>query len=467
MGRRRRDGWSAPGPQGRRVVPRAALLPGFLLMRLFRVPRGVVRTRASTENAPYLVGEREVRFPWQRPAVGANPVLPAIFGSRRTLLCSLVLTGLLLVTCTVMAHRLTTGVRVAAWGLFAWSLVVSAYAVYTYFAVRKNAPQPSAESSLTDPLTGLPNRKGLMTALEGYDLDVEEFGKRVRLIDVDMINLNKVNYEFGQMIGDVVLQDLADLLRQKSPETCLVGRLGGDEFLVIMSSASSEEADGMAESLRTAITNYVLNLGERGEVRGLKARVSVATYLPDQASLHETVVRAKEATAHGRLPESTGEEEAFYHVPRVTLGAFAVRRWQNLSQKERSDFKLWQREPAVNEFLEGMVNDIVRMLDEKAETHWVDFVTTAPSAGSRNSPGRALAEAVARHMGVPYRDVMRADSSGPETRSVEPAVDAVIDKGDGALLIIDVISSGILERRCVKKLSAAGAHIQVAAWAAY
>jgi diguanylate cyclase (GGDEF)-like protein len=408
-----------------------------------------------------------LRLPWQRPAVGTARVLPAVFGSRRTFLCSMVLSGLLLVTCTLTTARMSIGVRAAMWGLFAWSLVVTAYAVYTYLAVRRSAPSAPGESSLTDPLTGLPNRKGLMTALEGYDLDVEEFGRRVRLIDVDMMNLSKVNYEFGQMIGDVVLQDLADLLRQRAPANGLVGRLGGDEFLVIMPSASAEDAEAVAESFRTHIAQYSLNLGERGEVRGLKARVSVATYLPDQASLHETVVRAKEATAHGRLPESTGEEEAFYHVPRVTLGAFAVRRWQGLSQKDRSDFKLWQREPAVNEFLEGMVIDIVRMLDEKAETHWVDFVTTAPSAGGRNSPGKCLAEAVARHMGVPYRDVMRADSSGPETRSIEPAVDAVIDKGDGALLVIDVISSGILERRCVKKLSAAGAHIQVAAWAAY
>jgi len=415
----------------------------------------------------YLPGGSEVRFPWQRPSTGAEQVRPAVFGSRRTFLCSMVLSGLLFVTCTLMARRLPMRVKVATWGLFSWSLVVSAYAVYTYLAVRRGGPQKVVDPGMTDPLTGLPNRKGLMTALEGYDLGVEEFGKRARLIDVDMMNLNKVNYEFGQMVGDVVLQDIADLLRRKLSEEHLVGRLGGDEFLVVMPAATTEEADSLADALRKAVSTYSLNLGERGEVRGLKARVSVATYLPDQASLHETVVRAKEATAHGRLPESTGEEESFYHVPRVTLGAFAVHRWQSMGQKERSSFKLWQRDPTDDEFLNGMVSDVIRMLDEKAETNWADFVTTAPSPGGRNSPCKRLGQAVARHMGVPYRDVMRADSSGAETRSVEPAVDAVIDKGDGALLICDVISSGILERRCVKKLSAAGAHVQVAAWAAY
>jgi diguanylate cyclase (GGDEF)-like protein len=383
-----------------------------------------------------------------------------LFGSLRTVLFALILNVLLF----VLAYG--RGGQVAIWALFAWSLVVSFYAAYTYLGARKIGGGFAGDAGLTDALTGLPNRKGLMTALEAYDLDVEEFGKRVRLIDVDMLNLNKVNYEYGQMIGDVVLQDLADIMRRAASDENLVGRLGGDEFLIVMPSAAVEEAQELAKAIDKAIGDYRLNLGEKGEVTGLRARTSIAAYLPDQASLHETVVRAKEETAHGALPEMTGDEESFYHVPRVTLGAFAVYRWQSLGQKERSQFKLWQREMG-DEFTSRMVNDIVRMLDEKAETHWVDFVTTMPAPGRRETPARRLAEAVAKHLGVPYRDVMRADSSGPETRSVEPAVDAVIDKGEGALLISDVISSGILERRCVKKLSAAGAHVQVAAWGAY
>ena len=62
---------------------------------------------------------------------------------------------------------------------------------------------------------------------------------------------------------------------------------------------------------------------------------------------------------------------------------------------------------------------------------------------------------------------MRADVSGPETRSVEPAVDASLAKGDGVLLVSDVVSSGILERRCVRRLSAEGVHVTVVAWASY
>ena len=263
-----------------------------------------------------------------------------------------------------------------------------------------------------------------------------------------------------------MLKDVADLLRDTVPGQNLVGRLGGDEFLIILPSADLTDAEDLARTVQQAIADYRLNLEERGEVHGLKANISVAVYMPEQASLHETVVAAKEATAHGKVVEASSGEPTFYHLSRITLGAFAVHRWEGLDKERRDEFKLWQRDP--NEALtEHMVNDIIRMLDEKTESHWADFVTAVPGPGGRNSPTRALASSVAARLNIPYRDVMRADASGPETRSVEPAVDAVLHKGSGVLLISDVVSSGILERRCVRRLSAEAVHVTVAAWAAY
>jgi len=383
--------------------------------------------------------------------------------SKRTFLCAVLLSGLLLIA----AMGFTGKVRVCLGGLFAWSLIASTYAAMTYWRARSYRTRKVRELGVTDSLTGLPNRKGLMAELERCETAPQEYGKRIRLIDIDFINLNRVNYEFGDMVGDAVLQDIASLLQNLVPKGNPVGRLGGDEFLVIMPQSSGPEAQALADAIRQAISEYRLNLAERGEVHSLKANVSVADYLPEQASLHETVIGAKEGTAHGRL--TTGDEDThkYYHVPRVTLGAFAVVRWQNLSKAEQEEFKLWKRE-LTSSVTERMAAQIVELLDEKADTNWGDFVTTVPTAsGGRIYASRELAQAVAKQLGVPYRDVMRADASGPESRSIEPAVDAVIDKGDGVLLVSDVISSGLVERRAVKRLSAAGAHTLVVAWAAY
>jgi len=359
-----------------------------------------------------------------------------------------------------------------SWGTFGTAVLALFFSVPTWWRVRRFSKERAGMTSAHDPLTGLLNRSGLMLKLGGFDFTPRELGRRVRLVDVDVSSLKRVNYEYGQAVGDAVLQDLAHELTEVVPEQNVIGRLGGDEFLIIMPQATQTEAEAMAETTKRVISDYRLTLGDRGDVSDLKADVSVAAYVPDQASLHETVISAKEATAHGRMPglDDTMDQTPYFHVPRVTLGAFAAFRWQDMSRSEQDEFKLWKRE--LNDVItERMVSDVLRVLDERADSNWVDFVTAVPAAGGagggRTYAARHLAEHVAEQLGVPYRDVMRADTSGLESRSIEPAVDAIIEKGDGVLVISDVISSGIIERRCIKKLSAAGAHPQVVAWAAY
>ena len=79
---------------------------------------------------------------------------------------------------------------------------VAFYVSRVFVRTRSHYRRKSSELGVTDLLTGLPNRKGLMAALEQFDMGPEEFGKRIRLIDVDLVNLDRVNYEFGQLVGD-------------------------------------------------------------------------------------------------------------------------------------------------------------------------------------------------------------------------------------------------------------------------
>ncbi|MCD6415702.1 MAG: GGDEF domain-containing protein [Planctomycetes bacterium] len=367
-----------------------------------------------------------------------------------------------------VAARLT--VKLLAWSMFLWSGVATAYAFLTYLGVRAQRPRGKADLGYIDPLTGLPNRKGIVAELERLDTSMREYGRRVRLVDIDVVDLSRVNYEFGLLIGDAVLQDIAGILSSNVPEGYIVGRLGGDEFLVVAPASTRTEAEELASELEGRIADYNLTLGDRGEVCSLKAQVSVADYVPEKISLHETVVSAKEAATHGELPDASSEDiPSYYHIPRVTLGAFAAGRWKNLPEAVQQEFKRWQREmdPA---FTERMCDDIMRLFDEKTESNWVDFVTAVPAgdaAGGNRYPARVLAETVAKRMEAPYRHVMRGGNTGPEQRAVQPTVDAMINDGECALLVSDLVSSGILERRCVKKLSSAGAHVEVVAWTAY
>ncbi len=393
--------------------------------------------------------------------------------SSRTVLCALLLSSLLWLLAFILARFPDIGRwhSVGTWAIFGWSLVVSVYAGLSYVRARKYIQRVSPGGGMVDRLTRLPNRQALMAALEQRDFRSLDPGARCQLIDVDLTNLNRVNEEFGQMVGDAVLQDIAALLRDVVPKPNLLGRLAGDEFLVIMPGTTTEEAESLADIVRQAIAEHELDLGGKRVVSSVQANVSVATYLPEEASLHETVILAKGVGGLGVSAEAQGmEPERYHHVPRVTLGAFAARRWPRMSEAEQKGAARWQHD-LDQPTTDSMATDIMKVLDEKAEGKWVDFVTAVPAhggaGGGRTNPARNLAQAVASKLHVPYRQVMRAGGAGPDARAVEPVVDATITKGSGVLLISDVITSGTLERRCVRRLSGAGAHVQMVAWAAH
>jgi diguanylate cyclase len=92
----------------------------------------------------------------------------------------------------------------------------------------------------SDPLTGLANRRAIMTALEDAETSAltgdEPFG--VALLDLD--GFKGVNDSLGHPIGDALLQEVAVRLHGSANSTDMVGRLGGDEFIVLFRKVSGK-----------------------------------------------------------------------------------------------------------------------------------------------------------------------------------------------------------------------------------
>ena len=111
----------------------------------------------------------------------------------------------------------------------------------------------------TDPLTGLPNRRSMYQTLDTSE------SLAVALIDLD--DFKKVNDTMGHPAGDRVLVDLARVLRESLPRGAVVGRWGGEEFLVVMPGTSTDTALSWAEHARrtveraSASTNTTLSVG--------------------------------------------------------------------------------------------------------------------------------------------------------------------------------------------------------------
>ncbi|MFS0700412.1 histidine kinase N-terminal 7TM domain-containing protein [Cellulomonas sp. 179-A 4D5 NHS] len=107
-----------------------------------------------------------------------------------------------------------------------------------------------AEQASRDPLTGLLNRRRLMVGLADAMAASHAHGAPVAVLMVDVDHFKQVNDRWGHRAGDEVLVSLARLLCEVTPEDALVGRWGGEEFLVVLPGAGTAAAAAVAETVR-------------------------------------------------------------------------------------------------------------------------------------------------------------------------------------------------------------------------
>jgi diguanylate cyclase (GGDEF)-like protein/PAS domain S-box-containing protein len=104
---------------------------------------------------------------------------------------------------------------------------------------RKAAEEQVRELALTDPLTGLPNRRALQELLARELARAQRGGPAVGLLLIDLDDFKRVNDTLGHSAGDALLAEAARRLRTAVREGDLVARIGGDEFAVLASAAGS------------------------------------------------------------------------------------------------------------------------------------------------------------------------------------------------------------------------------------
>ena len=115
--------------------------------------------------------------------------------------------------------------------------------------------------AVIDQLTGMLNRKALSGRVQELAQQSEVTGEPVGLIVADLDHFKQVNDTHGHSVGDVVLKEVAYLLRKELRAFDLAYRLGGEEFLVLVPGSSVEGTAELAERLREVIANAQISAG--------------------------------------------------------------------------------------------------------------------------------------------------------------------------------------------------------------
>jgi diguanylate cyclase (GGDEF)-like protein len=140
------------------------------------------------------------------------------------------------------------------------------------------------DMAVTDGLTGVFVRRHLLEKLDEELRRAERYKHPIASLFVDVDNFKAFNEAHGHVVGDEVLRRIAHVTRDSVRETDIVGRYGGDEFLVMLPHASGREAFAAAERVRKGVEKMTVTSRD-GRTVPLTVSVGVIADVPHDADV--------------------------------------------------------------------------------------------------------------------------------------------------------------------------------------
>jgi diguanylate cyclase (GGDEF)-like protein len=114
----------------------------------------------------------------------------------------------------------------------------------------------------TDSLTGLFNRRHFLTALDAEWSRFQRYYRSLTVLMVDIDHFKSVNDRYGHAVGDEAIKAMAEACLQGKRKSDIVGRVGGEEFAVLLPETSLTRARVVAERIRKAVAKQPLRAHE-------------------------------------------------------------------------------------------------------------------------------------------------------------------------------------------------------------
>jgi diguanylate cyclase len=144
----------------------------------------------------------------------------------------------------------------------------------------------AVKEALSDPLTGLINRKGLSLAIENLVLSLETSNSYPCLLMLDIDHFKKINDTFGHPLGDRVIKVVADILKNQIKGKDTAARYGGEEFCILLPETELSDAVKVAENIRHTIENaHIKRASDNQVICRMTISIGVARYQPNETIL--------------------------------------------------------------------------------------------------------------------------------------------------------------------------------------
>lgn len=169
--------------------------------------------------------------------------------------------------------------------------------LYRDVTQRKNLERELQRLATTDMLTGMANRRAFLERAQQALEHHLATGEPLALLMLDVDHFKSINDRFGHLEGDQVLALFAATVQALLPEGGLAGRLGGEEFSVLLPRAALPQARAMADAVLGAVRAMDLSAAPAVQHSGRRLTVSIglACARPGDRSLHDLIDRADQA----------------------------------------------------------------------------------------------------------------------------------------------------------------------------
>jgi diguanylate cyclase (GGDEF)-like protein len=134
----------------------------------------------------------------------------------------------------------------------------------------------------TDPLTGIFNRRHFMALLAREQLRADRYGTSFSLLMLDIDHFKRVNDTYGHPIGDEAIKALTGAAAKFLRPTDLLGRFGGEEFVIMLPHADEAGAVLAAERVREAVARVVVPAGNQAV--SFTVSIGIAAYLRNSST---------------------------------------------------------------------------------------------------------------------------------------------------------------------------------------
>lgn len=145
----------------------------------------------------------------------------------------------------------------------------------------------------TDALTGLLNRRSLFESAIQEFSRAQRYSRHLSVLMLDIDHFKHINDTYGHQAGDIVIQAVATILQETLRETDVLGRYGGEEFVVVLPETALEPALAVAERIRCQI--YDRAISSDTSSLHITASIGIATFSTGTSSIDEMLKQADRA----------------------------------------------------------------------------------------------------------------------------------------------------------------------------